>query len=140
MKNNLLKTLALALVMTPLYNCSVDSTDQLQEELDSAILISSMSSVYVCVNEDPKSRITNNSDNIVDFEIHDATGALVNFVYGLNPGETSDYKTFGVGLTTFTVSTSESTKPVRIDMGLCMAYDVAIDEYNQLNTSIPIQL
>lgn len=136
--NNLLKAIALAIVMTPLYNCSIEAIEELQQETNQ--LTTTLNAVDVCNAQIPKSRITNNSNQIVDFEIHDANGILVNYVYGLNPGDTSDWKTFPVGMTTFTISTSESVKPVNIDMGTCMAYDVAIDVNNQLNTSSATQL
>ncbi len=141
MKNNLLKAVALAIVMTPLYNCSIEPTDQFQQELVTEQSMSLLlNPVTPCSGEDPKSRITNDGDSLVNFEIHDANGALINYVYGLNPGQTSDWKTFPVGVVTFTVSTSESSKPIIIDMGTCMAYDVTINEDNQLDTGTPIQL
>ncbi|MCK7590893.1 hypothetical protein M0G43_09950 [Subsaxibacter sp. CAU 1640] len=138
MKTNLLKAVAFAMVMTPLYNCSVEPVEQ---ELQLAEIANEQTlDDTPCSGEDPKARVTNDSDNVVNFEIFDGNGALVNYVYGLNPGETSDWRTFPVGITTFSISTSESSKPVRIDMGLCMAYDVTINENNQLDTDVPIQL
>ncbi len=140
MKTNLLKAFALALLVPTLTNCSVEPMEQLNQENNSIIEIASQfDSDTPCIGLNPKARILNNSDHDVDFEIHDSTGNLIDAVYGLNPGELSDWKTFPVGITSFTVSTIQSFKIVTIDMGNCMAYDVTINENNQLNTDIPIQ-
>lgn len=141
MKTNLLKAIAFAIVMSPLYNCSVEPLEHLiQEEVSTIEIANEIDLATPCVGQNPKARVTNNSDNDVNFEIHDSLGNLLDAVYGLNPGEVSDWKNFPSGVTTFTVSTVESSKTVTITMGICMAYDVAIDENNHLNTDIPIQL
>lgn len=142
MKTNLLKAIAFAIVMTPLYNCAVEPIEQqvLQEELSTIEIENEIDLTTPCVGQNPQARVTNNNDIDVNFEIHDSLGNLLDAVYGLNPGEVSDWKNFPVGVTTFTVSTAESSKPVTISMGVCMAYDVTINENNQLDTDIPIQL
>lgn len=144
MKTNLLRAYALAFAMIPLYNCSVEPVEQMASE---QVLIETFTAPLfnendntVCVGELPKSRVTNNSEFIVDYEVRDAAGVLVTYVYDLNPGEISAWKTFPVGVTTFSLSTSETSKAVVIDMGTCMAYDVEINENRQLNTDVPIQL
>lgn len=141
MKTNLLKAFAFAIAMTPFYNCSVEPTEEFTQELETSQLIENQTfDEGICNGQDPKSRLTNNSDNVVDLEIHDANGALVNYVYGLNPGEMSDWKAFPVGTTSFTISSVESVKVVTISMGLCMAYEVSINENNHLDSDSPIQL
>ena len=67
MKTNLLKAIAFAIVMTPLYNCSVEPVEQLQQqELTLEQSVTSLTDeAPPCSGEDPKSRVTNNSDNVV---------------------------------------------------------------------------
>lgn len=141
MKTNLLKATALAIVMTAFYNCSVESIDsnqtipeQISLNFDSAL------DGVPCVDQQPRSRISNNGDEIVNFEIFDSEGILLKSVYDLNPGDVSEWQSFPAGLTTFSVTTSVTSKPVRIDMGNCMIYDVSIDANYQLDTDVPIQL
>lgn len=144
MKTNLLRAYAMAFAMIPLYNCSVEPVEQMVPE--QIIIETSTTTLFnendntVCVGELPKSRVTNNSEFIVNYEVRNADGDLITYVYDLNPGQISDWKTFPVGVTTFSLSTSETTKAVTIDMGTCMAYDVEIDENRQLNTDVAIQL
>jgi hypothetical protein len=140
MKTNLLKAIAFAIVMSSLFNCSIEPVDStVLTEINSESLVQVMVEPP-CSGADPISRITNNSDNVVNFEIHDANGILVSSAFGLNPGDVSPWLSFPIGLTTFTVSNVESSKPVQIDMGLCMVYDVTINVDNQLDTDVPIQL
>lgn len=155
MKTNLLKAIALAIVMSTCLNCSVESSFEPVEQttmVSEIAIIQNFNDTFEnapdasditevpCDGQNPKSRVTNNGNDLVNFEIFDAEGSLLGSVYNLNPGEVSDWKVFPVGVTTFKVSTSMSVKPVRIDMGICMAYDVSINEYNQLDTDIPDQL
>ena len=142
MKTNLLRAYALAFAMIPLYNCSVEPVEQIVPEqlITETFIAPLVNDDTVCIGELPKSRVTNNSDFIVNYEVRDAEGALLNYVYDLNPGQISDWKTFPAGVTSFSLSTSETSKSVTIDMGSCMAYDVEIDENRQLNTDVPIQL
>jgi len=128
--------IACAILLTTFYNCSIEAVEQLTSEV---LLIenevNSVTDVMSCDGDDPKSRITNNSDLIVDFEILDMNGVLLTHAYGVNPGEVSEWKMFPIGLTNFKISTSESVKVVSINMLECMTYDVAINENNHLNTS-----
>ncbi len=141
MKTNLLKTIALAMVMTPFYNCSYEQFSQPNNDV---IPIESTFELNVddgpCSEQNPKTRITNNSNLLVNLEIEDINGDLLNYEYGLLPGETSEWKLFPVGTTTFKISTPVTQKNIVIEMGLCMAYELVIDENNHLNTAVPIQL
>lgn len=87
-----------------------------------------------CVGENPKARLTNNSNLVANLEIFDENGVLVNHEYDLQPGETSDWKDFNAGEVSFKISTTASEKAITIDMVNCSAYDVTIDENNHLNT------
>ena len=139
---NLLKAIACAIVISTCYNCSVESAEIVQE--DSVFImeeiVSSEDSDDVCTIQDPQATLTNNSLLPTDFEVFDQFGLLITHAYGVPTGDVSPTLSFPNGVTTFIVSTSASTKEIRIDMGNCMVYDVEIDENNQLDTDVPTQL
>jgi hypothetical protein len=139
---NLLKAIACAIVVSTCYNCSVESADSIQDEL---LVSQEATADFVlpevqCANQDPQAVLTNNSLLSADFEVFDQFGLLMTHAYGVSAGDTSPTLTFPDGITTFVVSTLNSTKEIKIDMGNCMSYEVVINEFNQLNTDVPIQL
>ncbi len=93
-----------------------------------------------CTGDDPKAMITNDSDTTVDMEIFDEDGNLLNHSYAVEPGEESDWKFFAEGQVTVVISTESSYKAIPMNMGLCMAYHVTINENYQLDTDQPTQL
>lgn len=143
MKNYLPKTIALAIVMTAVYSCTTEDVP-----MESSDLISETTEIPdlalfddpPCFEAFPKSQITNNSNNVVNMEVFDSNDVLLNASYGIAVGDTSEYITFPVGVTTFKISSSQAVKSVIIEMGICMSYEVTINEFNHLNTDIPIQL
>ncbi|WP_431134878.1 hypothetical protein [Psychroserpens mesophilus] len=139
---NLLKAIAYAIVVSTCYNCSVESTENSQEE--SLVLQEQIAALdepdEVCSGQDPQAVLTNNSLLAADFEVFDQFGLLMTHAYGVPVGDTSTVLSFPDGVTTFIVSTSTSIKEIRIDMGNCMIYEVEIDENNQLDTDVPNQL
>ncbi|WP_033958801.1 hypothetical protein [Psychroserpens jangbogonensis] len=139
---NLLKAIACAIVILTCANCSVESTDTIQE--DSLITQEETTDVEVpdvlCTSQDPQAILTNNSLLPADFEVFDQFGLLMTHSYGVAIGDSSPVLTFPDGVTTFIVSTSASSKEIKIDMGNCMVYEVAIDEFNHLDTDVPTQL
>lgn len=139
---NLLKAIACAIVISTCYNCSVESADIVQE--DSQFSQEEITSVEVpeiqCTSQDPQAVLTNNSLVSADFEVFDQFGLLMTHAYGVPAGDVSPTLTFPDGVTTFIVSTSSSTKEIKIDMGNCMVYEVVLDENFQLNTDVPNQL
>ena len=139
---NLLKAIACAVVISTCYNCSVESAEAIQEEsLVTQEEISNFEAPEVlCANQDPQAVLTNNSLLSVDFEVFDQFGLLMTHAYGVPAGDVSPTLTFPDGVTTFVVSTSASTKEVKIDMGNCMIYDVVINENNNLSTDVPTAL
>ncbi|MDT0559188.1 hypothetical protein RM697_11035 [Ichthyenterobacterium sp. W332] len=94
----------------------------------------------ICDNEDPTAKITNNSNIVVDMQIYDENGVLINHAYGVPVGGESGWLSFSSGIVSIVISNVNSSKAVELDMGLCMTYHVTIDENNQLDTDIPIQL
>ena len=135
MKTNLLKQLLFMATLMVIFSCS-------NEPVQPDMLLSNenITQDVQCSNDAPKARITNNNDIPVDLEIFNESGTLVNHAYGVQPGNVSSWRVFATGVTTFVVSTTESTKTIVIDMDVCMAYDVTIDENNQLDTDQPVQL
>lgn len=139
---NLLKAIACAVVISTCYNCSVESTETIQEEsIVSQEEINDFEIPEVlCSNQDPQAVLTNNSLLSVDFEVFDQFGLLMTHAYGVPAGAVSPTLSFPDGVTTFVISTSASSKEVKIDMANCTIYDVVINENNHLNTAIPTQL
>lgn len=139
---NLLKAIACAIVVSTCYNCSVESTETVQE--NSQFSQEEITSIEVpeiqCVAQDPQAILTNNSLIPANFEVFDQFGLLMTHAYGVPAGNVSPTLTFPDGMTTFVVSTSSSTKEIKIDMGNCMVYEVEIDENFQLDTDVPNQL
>jgi len=139
---NLLKAIACAIVVSTCYNCTVDSADTNQEEslLSQDEITDFETPEILCASQDPQAILTNNSLLPTDFEVFDQFGLLMTHAYGVPAGDVSSVLTFPDGITTFVVSTSVSSKEMKIDMGNCMIYEVEIDENNQLDTDVPIQL
>lgn len=139
---NLLKAIAYAIVISTCYNCSVESTDPIQEEslFSQEEIIDLEAPDVLCTSQDPQAVLTNNSLLSSDFEVFDHFGLLMTHAYGVPAGDVSPMLTFPDGIVTFIVSTSSSTKEIKIDMGNCMIYEVEIDENNQLDTDVPTQL
>ncbi len=139
---NLLKAIACAIVISTCYNCSVESTETIQEE--SILSQEEITNVVLpetqCTNQDPQAILTHNSLVPANFEVFDQFGLLMTHAYGVPAGDASATLMFPDGMTTFVVSTASSTKEIKIDMGNCMIYEVVIDENFQLNTDVPNQL
>jgi hypothetical protein len=146
---NLLKAIACAVVVSTCYNCSVESTDTIQEESivsqTETLAPQEESSNFetpelLCVNQDPQAVLTNDSLLSVDFEVFDQFGLLITHAYGVSAGDVSPTLTFPDGVITFVISTSVTSKEVKIDMGNCMIYEVVINENNHINTAVPSSL
>ena len=81
------------------------------------------------------------NDNSAAFvEVFDTFGILMTHAYGVPAGAESPVLSFPDGVTTFVISTSQSTKTIEIDMANCTIYQVTIDENNQLDTDVPTAL
>ncbi len=149
MKNYLPKTIALAMVMTAIYGCTyeTDTLETSQQLSEGSINVLTDTSIIEpalldppCFEAFPKSQITNNSNFPVNMEVFDENDVLLNSVYNVPIGEVSDYITFPVGVAKFKISTSQSVKVIVIEMGICMSYEVTINEFNHMDTDVPIQL
>lgn len=139
---NLLKAIACAVVITTCYNCSVESAEIVQEEYQ--FLQEEMANIQapevLCTAQDPEAALTNNSLLSANIEVFDQFGLLMTHAYGVPSGSVSPTLSFPDGMTTFVISTSITSKEVKIDMGNCMIYEVIINQDNHLNTDVPNQL
>ncbi len=140
MKTNLLKAIALAIVMTPLYNCSVEPTDQLEQQLAVVPLSSVEQSqeVSACSGENPRARLINNGTLTFNFRIYSTTGSLLGSEANLEPGEISDWKTFPNGQSLFSITAVDfNGEKVSHLMDFCTEVSLEIDSNNQLKNVQP---
>ena len=131
---NLLKSLWFLTIILSFSACSNEPVEDLELSIEAS------PQDIACSGDLPKARITNNGTIDVDLEIYNSSGVLVNHAYGVGPSQVSTWRVFSSDIVTFVISTANSVKEIRIDMGTCMAYDVTIDANHQLDTDQPIQL
>lgn len=98
-------------------------------------LIASLESCKKCKKENPRARITNNSNSSVSVQIMTTGGNTVN-INNIAPGSTSDYANYAAGLVTFTVKITGVDYVKSVEMELCYEYDIVVDANNNI-TSIP---
>lgn len=122
------------------FNCSTEAIDSETQNLVQTESISSDFPETNCANQEPIARLLNNGSLHFDLEIFDEEGQLLYSVYNIHPGTSTDWVDLPVGQITFNVSNSNSSKPVVLDMGNCMAYEMEIGSNNQLMSDQPIHL
>jgi len=89
-----------------------------------------------CKNEDPISRIVNNGTESVSVHIATSGGNTVN-INNIQPGTTSEDKTFAQGTVSFTISIGNNADVVEtVVMEDCWEYEIVIDANNNV-TSLP---
>lgn len=100
------------------------------------ILFVGFSACKKCKKEDPVSRIVNNGTESTSVQIQTTGGNTVN-INNIQPGETSEDKSFAEGIVTFTISIGNNS-PVVLDVTMeqCWEYEIVIDANNQV-TSVP---
>ena len=143
MKTNLLKAIAFAIVMTPLYNCSVEPEELLLQEENMTFELANvlLAEPDVCTCLDPKVQIINNGTVLFNLEVYTADLILQNSVYNLQPGSTSEWLTISTGNTLFSLSNvGFPDEKVVFDMSTCSELTLEIASDNSLLPSQPIQL
>ncbi len=142
MKTNLTKAIALAIVMTSFYNCSVEPTDSFQDQLIvNQSVTEDAAQNTTCVGLDPKARIANNGTIPFDFKIYSTDGTLLESEDNVLPGTISSWKSFSAGETLFVVTnTSLSGEKVVHQMDSCTQLNLIIDSNNQLTDAEPEDL
>jgi|GEM_PF-1165218 len=140
MKTNLLNTIAIAIVMTTCYNCSVEPMDNLQTETLEQLTLANMeqASTMICNGSNPKARIANNGTLPADYQIYDSTGVMIDSINDIQPGTVSDWITFPEGIIIFNVvMDSFSDQKVSHNMATCTEIFMEIDANNQLTEVAP---
>ena len=131
MKTNLLKNaVALAIVMTTCFNCSVEEIDNSEVNLitEQTTNIVEQQEAVTCNGSNPKSRITNNGTIPLDLEIFDASGNLIDGAYGVQPSSTSSWLSFPEGTTIFNVTINNiQDQKVGFNMETCTELDMIVD-------------
>lgn len=141
MKTNLLKAIAFAIVMTPLYNCSVEPVEQLLQEENLTFELADEQLSDGCADQDPKVQIINNGTVPFNLEVYSSDLLLQNSLYNLQPGSTSEWLTFSTGSILFSLTNDGfPDEKVLFDMDTCSELTLEIVSDNSLLPSQPIQL
>ena len=138
---NLLRSIAVAILFTTLYNCSIEPIDNSESQL--IIEETQAADVNVCIGDNPEVRFTNNGDYLFSLDIFNEDGDLLGFVHDLAPGDTSTWISFPTGETLFSVSNltpNVMEEKVVYTMNTCMIFDIEIGNDNQLTSAVPEQL
>lgn len=132
---NLLRTIASAILLLALLNCTSETLDTNESAL---LETEAQADVNACVGANPEARITNNGTVPIDLDILDVDGNVVGFVYNLAPGNTSNWLSFLPGEILFAVSNDffEDEKVV-YTMTTCMIFDMEVDGTNALTSAVP---
>ena len=115
---NLLKAAACAVVVFTAYTCTTEPADIVQEETASIVfaepkVMEDNNPVPPpCTTQDPQSKLINNSLESANMEVFDTFGILMTHAYGVPAGAESPVLSFPDGVTTFVISTSQSTKTI----------------------------
>jgi len=136
---NLLKTIAFAILITALYNCSSEPLDDFDSALELIEETQSSQDLAACSGLNPEARIVNNGTVPIDLDILDMNGAVLGFVHNLAPGNTSIWISFPAGETLFAVSNdSFEDEKVIYTMTTCMIFDMEVDSSNTLTSAVPV--
>ena len=122
------------------FNCSTEAIDSETQNLVQTESLNSDFPETNCSNQDPIARLVNNGSIHFNLEIFDEDGQLLYSIYNIHPGTQTDWLHLPVGLVSFNVSNNNGSKPVVLDMGHCMAYDMEIGPNNQLTSDEPTHL
>jgi hypothetical protein len=99
-------------------------------------LLLAFTSCKNCKNEDPISRIVNNGTEVISVHIATSGGNTVN-INNIQPGETSEDKSFAQGTVSFTISIGNTGDVVEtVLMEDCWEYEIVVDANNNV-VSIP---
>ncbi|MBA3898725.1 MAG: hypothetical protein H0X62_00710 [Bacteroidetes bacterium] len=103
----------------------------------SGLFAVSMNSCKKCKNEAPRARVINNGTKSVSVQIK-TTGGNTENINNVDPGTSSDFRSYAPGLVTYTITVDNKDDYVlNTEMMDCFEYDIAIDENNVI-TSLPL--
>jgi hypothetical protein len=92
-----------------------------------------MNSCKKCKKEDPRARVINNGTKVARVQIQTSGGNTEN-VNNIDPGVTSDYRSYAPGIITYTVSVDQDTFVYQAEMTDCFEYDILINENNTITS------
>ena len=136
MKNLLKNAIASAIVMSMLFNCSVESIESEQEQL----LFQTPNAQNDCADEDPQARVTNGGTIAITFQISTLDGTVLHLVENIAPGNSSGFLTFAPDDIVFNISkntTGIQDDKVVFTMNQCMSFDMVLGADNYLAAGSP---
>jgi hypothetical protein len=92
-----------------------------------------MNSCKKCRNEGPRARVMNNGTKVASVQIKTSGGNTEN-INNVNPGVTSEYRSYAPGIVTYTVSVEQNTFVYQAEMADCFEYDIVINENNTITS------
>lgn len=87
-----------------------------------------------CSGENPRARILNNGTAKADVQVQTTGGNTIN-INNVLAGTNSDYSSFAVGISTFTINVGTNSKVTAVTMESCYDYDINIDASNNITTT-----
>ena len=143
MKNLLKNAIACAIVMSTLFNCSVESIESIENESLEASAPESSNPLFDCSGQDPQARITNNGTISITLQIASIDGTVLHTVDNLAAGSASGFLTFAPDEIIFNIS--KNTTGIQDDkvvfvMDQCMSFDMVLGADNYLVAGSPENL
>ncbi len=88
-----------------------------------------------CNDENPRARVINSGTKDISVQIKTSGGNTEN-INNIPKGTSSEYRSFAMGFTVFTISVGNDTYVSALQMNTCYDYDIVIDANNFI-TNIP---
>jgi len=98
------------------------------------LLAITFNSCKKCKNEDPRARVINNGTKVASVQIKTSGGNTEN-INNVNPGATSEVRSYAPGLVTYTISIEQNNFIYQVTMVECFEYDILIDANNNITSS-----
>ncbi|MBC5994007.1 hypothetical protein [Pontibacter cellulosilyticus] len=97
-------------------------------------LSATLSSCDKCDSENPRARILNNGTGEASVQIKTSGGNTEN-LNNVPAGASSDYRGYGAGMVTFTVTVDKAELVESVQMSECYEYDITVDANNNITTT-----
>ncbi|WP_299680870.1 hypothetical protein [uncultured Tenacibaculum sp.] len=98
------------------------------------ILTFNFTSCSDCKNENPRARITNMGTEEVSVQIK-TTGGNTENLNNVEPGKSSEFRSYDSGTITFTIVVKDDIELVEIvEMDFCSEYEIIVNEDNAIIT------
>ncbi len=86
-----------------------------------------------CKNENPRARVTNNGTKVASVQIK-TTGGNTENVNNVNPGTSSEYRSYAPGDVIFTIVVDKVTVADTVQVAYCFDYNIIVDANNKITT------